>query len=45
MIANPKNALDKIYYVGGSSSGKIYQVNTLVPGEPRTITVEARWRF
>ena len=45
LTANLKNAFDKEYYVGGLSTGEIYQVNTLVPGDPRTFTLEARYRF
>ena len=42
---NMKNAFDKIYYVGSLPTGEIYQVNVIVPGEPRTITFEARKKF
>lgn len=45
LIANVKNLFDKVHYVGGGSAGEIYQVNTLVPGEPRTFAVEARMTF
>ncbi|VWX50165.1 TonB-dependent receptor [Novosphingobium sp. 9U] len=45
IIANLKNAFKKVYYVGGLQAGEIYQVNTLVPGEPRTFTVEGRISF
>ena len=43
--ANLKNAFDKVYYIGGVNSGEVYQINTLVPGEPRTWTIEARYNF
>ena len=42
---NLKNAFDKIYYVGSLPTGEIYQVNVIVPGEPRTVTFEARKKF
>jgi iron complex outermembrane recepter protein len=45
LTANLKNAFNKVYYVGGVNSGEIFQVNTFVPGEPRTVTVEARFKF
>ncbi|WP_083579031.1 TonB-dependent receptor [Tardibacter chloracetimidivorans] len=45
LTANLKNAFDKIYYVGGVATGESYQLNTLVPGEPRTFTIEARFKF
>jgi iron complex outermembrane recepter protein len=45
LTANLKNAFRKDYYVGGLQAGEIYQINTLVPGEPRTVTVEARVKF
>ncbi len=45
LMANVKNAFDKTYYVGGVSAGEIYQINTLVPAEPRTFTLEARYKF
>ncbi|MEJ2410709.1 MAG: TonB-dependent receptor [Novosphingobium sp.] len=45
LTANLKNAFKKTYYVGGLQAGEIYQVNTLIPGEPRTVTVEARVKF
>ena len=42
---NVKNAFDKVYYVGGLPVGEIYQINTLLPGEPRTYTFEIRQKF
>jgi iron complex outermembrane recepter protein len=45
LMANLKNAFDKTTYVGGLQTGEIYQINTLVPGERRTWTVEARFKF
>jgi iron complex outermembrane receptor protein len=45
LTANLKNAFDKTTFVGGLQTGEIYQINTLVPGERRTWTVEARFKF
>jgi len=45
LTANVKNAFNQTYYVGGLATGEIFQINTLIPGEPRTFTVEARLRF
>jgi iron complex outermembrane receptor protein len=43
--ANLKNALNKVYYVGGVGFGSLFSFNTIVPGDPRTWQVEARYRF
>lgn len=45
LTANLKNAFDKVFFVGGLPVGEIYQVNTLAPGDRRTVTVEARFKF
>ncbi|VWX50599.1 TonB-dependent receptor [Novosphingobium sp. 9U] len=45
LTANLKNAFKKVYYVGGLPTGELYQINTLIPGEPRTFTVEGRIKF
>ena len=45
LTANLKNAFNRVYYVGGVATGEIYQINLLIPGEPRTFTVEARFKF
>jgi iron complex outermembrane recepter protein len=45
LTANLKNAFKQRYYVGGVATGEIYQINLLVPGDPRTVTVEARFKF
>ena len=45
LTANLKNVFDKTYFVGGLPTGEIFQINTLIPGEPRTFTVEARFKF
>jgi iron complex outermembrane receptor protein len=43
--ANIKNAFNHVYYVGGIPLGEALGLNTLMPGEPRTYTVEARYKF
>jgi iron complex outermembrane receptor protein len=43
--ANVKNAFDKVYYVGGIGFSSLFAVNTVIPGAPRTYSVEARYRF
>ncbi len=45
LAANLKNAFDKVYYVGGVGFSSLFALNTVIPGEPRTILVEARYRF
>lgn len=40
-----KNAFDKTYYVGGIGFSSLFAVNTVIPGAPRTYSVEARYRF
>jgi iron complex outermembrane recepter protein len=45
LTGNLKNAFNKLHYVGGVNSGEIFQINTLVPGEVRTWTLEARFKF
>lgn len=45
LTANLKNAFNRVYYVGGVATGEIYQINLLIPGEPRAFTVEARFKF
>lgn len=43
--ANLKNAFNHVYYVGGVGFGSIFTFNTIVPGDPRTWQVEARYKF
>jgi len=43
--ANVKNAFDRTYYVGGIGFSSLFAVNTVIPGAPRTYSVEARYRF
>lgn len=45
LSANLKNAFDEVYYVGGVAFSSLFAVNTAIPGEPRTILVEARFNF
>jgi iron complex outermembrane recepter protein len=45
LTANLKNAFNRVYYSGGIPTGEIYQINVLTPAEPRTFTVEARFKF
>lgn len=45
LTANLKNAFNKVHYVGGLPLGQILSLNTRVPGDPRTFTVEARFNF
>jgi iron complex outermembrane receptor protein len=45
LSANLKNAFNRTYYVGGIGLGELFQLNTIVPGEPRTFLVEARYQF
>jgi len=42
---NVKNALNKVYYVGGIGYASLLAVNTVIPGAPRTVVVEARYKF
>jgi iron complex outermembrane receptor protein len=42
---NLKNAFNEVYYVGGIALGQLFQLNTAVPGEPRTFFGEARYSF
>jgi iron complex outermembrane receptor protein len=45
LAAVVRNVADEVYYTGGLPTGEIYQVNVLVPGEPRTFAIEARYAF
>jgi iron complex outermembrane receptor protein len=45
ITANLKNAFNKVYYIGGIPTGEILQLNTLIPGQPRTFTIQGRVRF
>jgi iron complex outermembrane receptor protein len=45
IYGNLKNALNKVYYVGGVGFGSLFTFNTIVPGDPRTWQIEARYRF
>jgi iron complex outermembrane receptor protein len=45
LTANLKNAFNRVYYTGGFPIGEITQLNVLTPGDRRTFTVEARYKF
>ena len=45
LTANVKNAFNKVYYTGGLATGEIFQINVLVPAEPRTFSIDARFKF
>lgn len=45
LAAIAKNVFDKTYYTGGVGFANIFSLNTVVPGEPRTWLIEARYRF
>ena len=40
-----KNAFKKTYYVGGIAFYSLFSLNTVVPGEPRTFLIEAKYKF
>ena len=40
-----KNAFNEVYYIGGIPTGALYQINTLIPGLPRTYSIGARIKF
>lgn len=40
-----KNAFKKTYYVGGIAFYSLFSLNTVVPGEPRTFLLEAKYKF
>jgi iron complex outermembrane recepter protein len=43
--ANLKNAFDRVYYVGGLAIGNLASTNAVVPGGPRTISIDLRYKF
>jgi iron complex outermembrane receptor protein len=43
--ASVKNAFNKAYYVGGVGFSSLLALNTVIPGAPRTVIVNARYRF
>ena len=45
LTANVKNAFKKEFYVGGIALGELFQLNTAVPGAPRTFFIEGRIKF
>jgi iron complex outermembrane receptor protein len=45
LSANVKNVFNRTYYIGGEALGTLFQTDTATPGEPRMVTVEARYKF
>jgi iron complex outermembrane receptor protein len=45
ITANVKNAFNEVYYIGGIPTGSIEQLNTAIPGQPRTYSINARKNF
>lgn len=45
LAAVAKNILKKVYYVGGVGLGELFHFNTAVPRDPRTIQINARFKF
>lgn len=45
LTANLKNAFNKTYYTGGLATGEIFQINILIPAEPQTFSLDARFKF
>jgi iron complex outermembrane receptor protein len=43
--ANVKNALNRVYYVGGIGTSNLTSTNAVVPGAPRTFSVDIRYKF
>ena len=40
-----KNAFDKTYYAGGIGFSSLLALNTVIPGDPQTWLIEARFKF
>lgn len=40
-----KNAFNKTFYTGGVGFASLFALNFVIPGEPRTYMLEARYRF
>lgn len=40
-----KNAFNRVYYVGGVGFSSLLALNTVIPGDPRTWMIEARYKF
>lgn len=40
-----RNAFDKTFYTGGVGFASLFALNFVIPGEPRTYMLEARYRF
>jgi iron complex outermembrane receptor protein len=44
VMANVKNAFNRVYFVGGIPIGNL-ELNTDVPGNPRTYSISGRIKF
>jgi iron complex outermembrane receptor protein len=40
-----KNAFNRVYYVGGLAAANIFATNATLPGDPRTVVGEVRYKF
>ena len=43
--ANLKNAFNRVYYVGGLGALNVFTVNSVIPGDPRTVLATLRYKF
>ena len=44
-VVNLKNAFNRVYYVGGLPAANLIAFNSLIPGDPRTISAQLRYQF
>ena len=40
-----KNAFNRVYYVGGGADANIFSIDAVLPGDPRTVVGEVRYKF
>jgi iron complex outermembrane receptor protein len=40
-----KNAFNRVYYVGGFADKSLFATNSTLPGDPRTVVGEIRYKF
>jgi iron complex outermembrane receptor protein len=40
-----KNAFNRVYYVGGFADKSTFAINSVLPGDPRTVVGEVRYKF
>ena len=45
ITANLKNVFNRVYYAGGLAVAELLDFNSAIPGDPRTFTVESRFKF